>query len=951
DQQAGNIKLCFAYSDDNGQTFQKTVLDIMGSSEQFPWIDEPVIEIMDDGAVIILYDKFEDGTKNLFRALSDANAENFDVQLIAEDISDEVHLIEKNGILTITYQQADSVNINQFTAFQYFTDTEKSVNEDGGLEAGLIKFWGPDVFFGHVHSNDDIWIQQAGGGNNGGWPTFWGPVTTAGIIRHFPTGMRLADSGAPMEEIFRGGTPGWEENVGTVDLPETAVDIRENGLRPFETFDADVVYVKIDGYGYDSMLGYRELSRIDSFEVYSWYPHNAETAQAIINSGDNWFEDAEHIHTNNVPVYQMNWIQGPSGTLAGQSVWVENELWIEGAVGGMQTWGCADTVFITGDITYTNTPPGNPPDDPSNPNLSDYFGLVSEKQILIRYKHIDPWTNELRDDNCNDIYLYGAYAAIAKGDSLVYGEMSCHYDGIFSFEYQHPHGSTPDFLGISPYTGNDTLYTFIDLHKYIYPLNTIVLPAYEGFILHGNQPMSNQVCGYPYESNDYLSSYPNNSYGNPEYQFQVPYGTDLPWYNPVWPESADDIVFERGVIKLFGSVIQRRRGYIHLSGIDPYNHDGNEWDPENFQFDGDHPSTGYWKDYRYDSRLLTTELVDFPRMGEYYNDRNLMISNSSNGGESFTEPYLLDNGIMFNIDRTYFTENEDRIILSLQRNFEDIVLFESTDDGFQFDYLTNISMDMNDNSSIFYESINLTQENVIYLDGKHSFLETVINGYDLNSNELNPIHYEQRYPNIFDFNISHEEIKMYVNLKYWIDPPYISINYSSDNDLLDNEVQWMPEILENIALDEFTDLILTFDESDSLYIFLYAGEIGSNNPRNLYLVKGFVEVVSPVTYDDLSKSAISVVIYPNPFNPSGAGRSSETEIRFSLVEDSKIKLTIYNLKGQKVKTLIDEYLLEGDHFTRWDGVDSSGLETSSGIYFLRFKQNERVVYKKMVLFK
>jgi len=57
--------------------------------------------------------------------------------------------------------------------YQYFTHNESSENADGGQEAAAVKFWGPDVFYGKVHSNDDIWIQQAGAGNNSGWPTFY----------------------------------------------------------------------------------------------------------------------------------------------------------------------------------------------------------------------------------------------------------------------------------------------------------------------------------------------------------------------------------------------------------------------------------------------------------------------------------------------------------------------------------------------------------------------------------------------------------------------------------------------------------------------------------------------------------------------------------------------------------------------------------------------------------
>ena len=66
--------------------------------------------------------------------------------------------------------------------------------------------------------------------------------------------------------------------------------------------------------------------------------------------------------------------------------------------------------------------------------------------------------------------------------------------------------------------------------------------------------------------------------------------------------------------------------------------------------------------------------------------------------------------------------------------------------------------------------------------------------------------------------------------------------------------------------------------------------------------------------------------YPNPFNPS-------TTIDFSLPEGGMIDVSIYNIKGQKVKTLINENMLQGNHQIEWHGKDESGNSVSSGVYF------------------
>jgi hypothetical protein len=84
--------------------------------------------------------------------------------------------------------------------------------------------------------------------------------------------------------------------------------------------------------------------------------------------------------------------------------------------------------------------------------------------------------------------------------------------------------------------------------------------------------------------------------------------------------------------------------------------------------------------------------------------------------------------------------------------------------------------------------------------------------------------------------------------------------------------------------------------------------------------------------------------YPNPFNP-------KTMIRFALPKDSWVKLEVYNILGQKVKTLVDEKLAAGVKEVEWDGKDSKGLEVASGIYFYKIKADSFSDVKKMVMLK
>jgi len=84
--------------------------------------------------------------------------------------------------------------------------------------------------------------------------------------------------------------------------------------------------------------------------------------------------------------------------------------------------------------------------------------------------------------------------------------------------------------------------------------------------------------------------------------------------------------------------------------------------------------------------------------------------------------------------------------------------------------------------------------------------------------------------------------------------------------------------------------------------------------------------------------------YPNPFNPT-------TMICYSLKENAKVSINIYNIKGQKVKQLVSERFPAGQHSVVWNGTDNNGKSVSSGIYFYQLKTENYEKTKRMVLLK
>ena len=84
--------------------------------------------------------------------------------------------------------------------------------------------------------------------------------------------------------------------------------------------------------------------------------------------------------------------------------------------------------------------------------------------------------------------------------------------------------------------------------------------------------------------------------------------------------------------------------------------------------------------------------------------------------------------------------------------------------------------------------------------------------------------------------------------------------------------------------------------------------------------------------------------YPNPFNPT-------TIIEYALPKASEVKIRIYNILGQKVRSLVDEHQDAGYKRIQWDGKDDGGNEISSGVYFYRIEAGDFVKCKKMTLLK
>ena len=130
----------------------------------------------------------------------------------------------------------------------------------------------------------------------------------------------------------------------------------------------------------------------------------------------------------------------------------------------------------------------------------------------------------------------------------------------------------------------------------------------------------------------------------------------------------------------------------------------------------------------------------------------------------------------------------------------------------------------------------------------------------------------------------------------------------------------------------------------------FGGELTvANNTLYIAAVDGWIYAFGQIATDvddstqpELPEQYTLSQNYPNPFNPT-------TTIEYSLPLRCDVELCIYNILGQKVKTLVSESQSAGEHTVEWDGTNGRGQHVSSGVYFYRLQTPEFTQAKKMVV--
>jgi len=183
-----------------------------------------------------------------------------------------------------------------------------------------------------------------------------------------------------------------------------------------------------------------------------------------------------------------------------------------------------------------------------------------------------------------------------------------------------------------------------------------------------------------------------------------------------------------------------------------------------------------------------------------------------------------------------------------------------------------------------------------------------------------------------------------IDLTATIDNENITLNWISpfiprdERELLSFNIWRNEDNIGNVPANVTTYLDENLPTSTYTYYVTAVYSDGESEPSNT------VEVEITGANDNTVKITSLNGNYPNPFNPV-------TFINFSLTTAEKVKIDIYNLRGQKVRTLVNDIYEQGNHSIEWNGQDDNSTDVSSGVYFCKMTTDRYTSTKKMLLLK
>ncbi len=765
---------------------------------------------------------------------------------------------------------------DEFIAPFHYTDSETNP------EVEPEYFTGTDVINGIVRTNQNLYIKLTDEGTNLGWPIFNSPVVIGGHVVSTPPDY-------PRDMVFRGGLI---ENSPPMELGAAIPPSGHLHSVGPPTYDPNtIIMVNVQGTGYTAMMGRISMPRRVFTDVWPTYPEGYPYVTPTFR--------------NNFTVCDTVWTHLGGGTSCGRINYVNNKLWIRGTFQGNQTWWSSQDIELIGDITISGT---FPPDDPYY-NRNSMVNLVSDKNIIVKYGYRDPCDSLRYHPN---VGADGDYEAPAGGGIWIYASLYAMgyvggdpaQDGVFTFEYQHPHPSVPAAWYSIP-DEDLGLFEWIDLHRNRYP----------------------QTISQPWPAN-----------------------IDYPWYNPLWPEAKPYL--ERGTVNVWGSVFQRRRGIMHRdydgNGNGSWNFDmgsyGGSSSPELGYVDPalgvelrtrNYPGAegngiGYKKNYNPDKRSKLSFGLDANDAASIWNlGLNLSNYNALYGEmESYYKlPYARvphEKCFARKGERAYYSIS-DQLIYADDDAVTDI-------SGLSFGDGVIRSIAIKPDSSPF----------ICQLAVVDSMYNMTVKDIDAATEEVNYEHSFTVPTMINDVCVLPNGRRLMAKFQspntigLWEITPFLPLN-NLDNWQIDATLIPSADVLKT------SRLYMLPSGNSRVEVFFYIPADTADSNANGALYHAYANFpVSNEDYTVPAAPAVKFTAYPNPMR-------GELKLQVENAKAASLSIDVYNIKGQLVRGIplaaqADNAKIE---YT-WNGTDGNNQRVANGVYMLRLMVNDKAVVTKRI---
>ncbi|MCD4650397.1 MAG: T9SS type A sorting domain-containing protein [Candidatus Cloacimonetes bacterium] len=283
-------------------------------------------------------------------------------------------------------------------------------------------------------------------------------------------------------------------------------------------------------------------------------------------------------------------------------------------------------------------------------------------------------------------------------------------------------------------------------------------------------------------------------------------------------------------------------------------------------------------------------------------------------------------------------------IKSINQKNENIYILGTYDIGMGYHSVAIYMLDLFDNYTLitddYINKFTIADDGSIFAIRKvpPNWYHYIITNYTPTGERINSLGFEDEY---LDTGIAHFEFdgdSFYLN-EYWTINPYIPgfsriSKYSISDFGLQSHFQFLEEGI--IAYSRRTNGFYAVGE--------YYNDFHLSQPIKNMTLSSINDSQMPIEKEKLPLPTQYLTCYPNPFNP-------KTTLEFTLTEPAQTELSVYNIKGQLVKSLITQRLQSGVHKVSWDGQDNSGHPSSSGVYFFKLSYGNEIAIKKATLLK